>query len=236
MHISRRGTLFGLLAFAGAGPAPGFAEAFDHSSVDDIGAAPARRLALFGARERVIGRPAELFPRAAAAKKAKPREDRAWLETLHGLHPFGAKGQIAGVNSYVNGAARIGAIAALGRAAPWASPLAYFHSDGASEDYAAAKFVSLRRLGFHPDRLRIVWVADLAEGGRRAVLTVGLGAQAAVLEQRTSTITTDAMLTGYRPYCSLGESRFSLHWDPAEGRGVMASLDRLGKSLRAATA
>jgi predicted transglutaminase-like cysteine proteinase len=236
MQISRRGTLFGLLAFAGSVPAPGLAEAFDYSVADEVADPPAKTPPLFGTRERSMGRPDLLFPRAAAAQTADAPIDPAWVETVDGLRPFGAKGQIAGVNSFVNNTDEVHAMAAPGRTRRWASALQFLRSDGASEDYAIAKYAFLHRLGFHRDRLRMVWVAERPKGGRHAVLAVNLGAQSVVLEHRFVDVTTDAMLADYVPFASLTEQSFSIHWDPAEGKGVVASLDRLGKSLRAAGA
>ena len=152
---------------------------------------------------------------------------------LDGLLAFGAKGQIAGINSYVNGFGDLTPLAARAKARPWAAPVSYIRTDGISEDAAVAKHASLRYLGFHPERLRIVWVEDQTEQTRHALLAIDLADRAAILEHRFTDATTDAMLPAYRPYCSVSESRFSLHWDPSEGKKVMASLDRLGKSLRA---
>ncbi len=70
MDFSRRGTLFGLMAFAGTAPAtPGLAKAFDYAFADDVSAAPGCLPALFGARERVIDKPGQLFPEAAGPRR-----------------------------------------------------------------------------------------------------------------------------------------------------------------------
>ncbi len=231
MEMSRRGTIFGLLALAGSVPAtPGLAEAFDYSVADDVTDAPGRLPALFGARERPIGKPGQLFPKAPEPAKVERSVLSAWKSMLDGLIAFGAKGQIAGVNSYVNGFGDPAPLASRAMAGRWAAPASYIRTDGFSEDAALAKYASLRYLGFHPERLKIVWVEDQGEKARHALLAVALADQAAILEQRFTEVTTDAMLPAYRPYCSLTESRFSLHWDPTEGKKVMASLDRLGKA------
>jgi predicted transglutaminase-like cysteine proteinase len=233
MDFSRRGTLFGLLAFAGTAPAtPGLAEAFDYAFADDVSAAPGCLPALFGARERVIGKPGQLFPEAPEPPKVAKRVLTTWRDMLDNLMPFKAKGQVAGVNSYVNCFGDVTPLAARAKKGRWAAPASYIRTDEVSEDAALAKFASLRYLGFHPDRLKIVWFEDQQEKSRHALLAVALADQAAILEHRFSDVTTDIMLPAYRPYCSLSETQFSLHWDPTEGKKVMASLDRLGKSLR----
>ncbi len=239
MQISRRRTVFGLLAFAETVPAPKLAEAFDLSTVGDVSQAAGRPPALFGSRERVIAKPAHLLPGAPKVKRAKPEDDGAtapWLEMLDGLRPFNAKGRIAGVNCYLNGTDAVAGIARHARAEPWAAPFACLATDGESEDTAIAKFLSLRRLGFHPDRLRVVWVEDRADLTRHAVLAVIAGERPLILEHRFGDITTDAMLPGYLPYCSINQTRFSLHWEADDPKGVMASFDRLRRSAGRAAA
>ena len=230
-QFTRRKTLFGLLAVAGAVPAAKMAEAYDLLRIDGAERSPQRLPALFGFKERSIGKPSQLFPKPKAPSRpanAGPAKGR-WLDMLEGLKSYGVKGQIAGINAYLNGAADIADIAWHGKAMHWAAPVVYFQDGGGSEDFAVAKYLSLRRLGIHGERLRIVWVEDQTTEAHHAVLTATLDGRVFVLESRFPEIAVDSMLPHYRPYCSANEARFSLHWDPAEEGGVMASLDRLGR-------
>lgn len=156
---------------------------------------------------------------------------------LRELAPFGAKGRIAGINAYVNSAAAVGEIAEQARQRRWTVPLSLFTCTDGSHDYALAKYVSLRRLGFHPDRLHLVWLEDGADGGgggEHAVLTVTLGGHTLVLDNRSTHIASVDDGSRLRPICSLNGRRFSVHWDPNRPGGVKAALSFLEQRLRGA--
>lgn len=236
-NLSKRKTLFGLLAIAGTIPAARMAEAFDLLRVDDITRAPSRQPALFGSLERIIGKPTELFPPPSANGRpcASSTAMADSLEMLNGLNDYGIKGQIAGINTYLNNMKRIEDITCNIKSKHWAAPIAYFKSDEGSEDYAIAKYIFLRKLGFHHDRLRVVWVEEEVTRIHHAVLAVILDGQTFILENRFAEITNDIMLPNYLPYCSANETRFSLHWSMKQRGGVMASLDRLARRPRNAS-
>lgn len=234
--MAKRRTLFGLIAAAGAAPTVGMAESFDFPGGDDVTRAPVRHPSLFGSHERVIGNPTELFPgpmsRDQACKSSTAMSDS--LEMLNGLRSYDVKGQIVSINTFLNGAGRINDITCAIKSKPWAAPIAYFKSDEGSEDYAVAKYFFLRKLGFHHERLRVVWVEEDGTRSHRAVLAVILDGQTFVLENRSSEIGSDQLLPHYHAYCSVNESRFALHWDFSSKGGVMASLDRLAHHPRSA--
>ncbi len=234
--ISKRKALFGLIAIAGA--AYKMARAFDHLQVNDISKAPKRIPALFSCRERVIGNPTQLFPKPSVkgGKSSKSTVLADTLEMMNGLNVYGIKGQLAGINTYLNGINNIEDIACSIKAKHWAAPINYFKSDEGSENYAIVKYVFLRKMGFHPERLRVVWVEEKETLDHHAVLTVILNGQTFVMENRFAEISNDIMLPRYRPYCSANEVRFSLHWDLRDRGGVLASLDRLARRPRIANA
>ena len=65
---------------------------------------------------------------------------------------FGVRGQIAGINHYINQAAETFQIADYAKSRPWTSPLELLQCAGKSCAYALAKYLSLRLLGFHAHR------------------------------------------------------------------------------------
>ena len=235
-EITRRRTLFGLIAVAGAAPATGFADTFQLSRTPEIVCAPTRRLTLFGSRERVIGNPTELFPKPTeVGRPAACGAVAALAETIEKLRPFGIKGQIAGINAYVNNFRHSAKLATRFKARHWTAPIAYF-GNNCGEDDALVKYVCLRWLGFHHQRLRVVWVEDEDTGSHHAVLTAALDGRTFVLDNHSTEIANDRMCPGYHPYCSANETRSSLHWNPAAPGGVMASLDRLARRPRTVAA
>ncbi|OHC74819.1 MAG: hypothetical protein A3G18_10260 [Rhodospirillales bacterium RIFCSPLOWO2_12_FULL_58_28] len=226
--------MLGFIAAAGVIPAAGMADDFSFPGGDDVTRSPVRTPSLFGSHERVIGKPTELFPDTAnqdqACKGNTAMSDS--LEMLNGLRSNDVRGQIAGVNKFINGVVRINDITCNIKSKPWAAPIAYLKSEGGAEDYAVAKYVFLRKLGFHYERLRVVWVGEDAARTHNAVLAVILDGQTLVLENHSSEISDDRMLPHYHAYCSVNEFRFALHWDFTSKGGVMASLDRLAHHPR----
>ena len=206
---------------------------FNHLHCPDISRAPATPLSLCGTSEKKLGAPDNLFPRKnrKLRKKAKRNHSqiKSWQKLVETLTPFGAKGQIAGINSFINSLADVAAIASYGKANNWAAPTRYIRCEDRSEKYAVAKYLSLRLLGFHAERLRIVWLRAKDGKPQHAVLMVQLADQSFVLDSRTDKITTDDMLKKERPICSLNGSQFSIHWDAKNPQGAKKAIEQLNK-------
>ncbi len=206
---------------------------FNHLQCPDISRAPATPLSLCGTSEKKLGAPASLFPlkNRQLRKKAKRnhRQIKSWQTLVKTLAQFGAKGQIAGINNFINNLTDVAAIASYGKSNNWAAPTRFFRCEDRSEKYAVAKYLSLRLLGFHAERLRIVWLRANDGKPQHAVLMVQLAEQSFVLDSRTNKITTDDMLKKERPICSLNGSRFSVHWDTKNPEGAKKAIEHLNK-------
>jgi predicted transglutaminase-like cysteine proteinase len=219
-------------AGAPAGGFPGFPDAFsalDEISPPDVRTAPHRARAAFGLRERTVGAPAALFARKAPHKNAA-RERTApigrWLGMLGSLKEFGVRGQIAGVNRYINQAPETHQIADYAKSRPWTAPIELLQCADQSCTYALAKYLSLRLLGFHARRLRLVWMTSNS-GQSHAVLTVMLSGKTLVLDSRSDVVLSDAAFAETPPYVSLNPASFCLHWHPSEPGGVQSALHHL---------
>ena len=125
--------------------------------------------------------------------------------------------------------ADVAAIASYGKTNNWAAPTRYFRCEDRSEKYAVAKYLSLRLLGFHAERLRVVWLRTKDGKSQHAVLMVQLADQSFVLDSRTDKITTDDMLKKEQPICSLNGRRFSVHWDANNPEGAKKAIEHLNK-------
>ncbi|MGH6898542.1 MAG: transglutaminase-like cysteine peptidase, partial [Geminicoccaceae bacterium] len=75
-----------------------------------------------------------------------------------------------------------------GRRDYWATPLEFLRHSGDCEDYAIAKYVTLRDLGFAPEQLRLVVVRDVARDLAHAVLAVYLDDEVYILDNLTSAV------------------------------------------------
>lgn len=107
------------------------------------------------------------------AAKGCPSNLRQWRTSLKTWSSLGDFAKLAAVNSYVNNNIRyVDDDALYGRADFWASPGQSLGGRGDCEDYAIAKYESLRALGFAERDLRLVVLKDLRRGIGHAVLSV----------------------------------------------------------------
>jgi len=205
--------------------------------------APVRPSAPFGARERTVGDPEALFAQFReetnhSRERTAPIAD--WLRMLKTLQPFGPKGQLAGVNRYVNGSGHAGEFAKYARSKAWTLPVVMFPCEDGSACLALAKYVSLRILGFHADRLRMVWLTDKTKGDH-AVLHVTVNGTGLILDDQTSDVLDEVRFqqalestgeTTPQPLFSLNGKSFKVHWPVNARKGLKKALDRLERRLR----
>ncbi len=93
----------------------------------------------------------------------------------------------------------------------WATPFQFLRLDGDCEDYAIAKFMSLRALGFDNDSLRVVVLRDLNLKLAHAILVVYHEGQVFVLDNQISDVVEAAAIRHYRPIYSVNETAWWLH-------------------------
>lgn len=93
----------------------------------------------------------------------------------------------------------------------WATPAQFFRKDGDCEDYAIAKYLSLRALGVASEQLRIVIVDDLNLGVPHAVLAVLDGGAAYILDNQIQQVVPMQAIHHYRPIYSINEESWWLH-------------------------
>lgn len=106
----------------------------------------------------------------------------------------------------------------------WASPAEFFQRSGDCEDYAIAKYVTLRQMGFSAEQLRLVVVKDLNQNLAHAVLAAYVGGDIFILDNITSNIRAQADVTEYVPYYSVNEqARWAHAAAPAAPSAKIAS-------------
>ncbi len=130
--------------------------------------------------------------------------------------------QIEAVNRFVNQATYREDQDVYGVSDYWASPLELFENGGDCEDFAIAKYVALRRLGFSDDEVRLWVVRDVRRELNHAVLTVALNGRTHVLDSLSNVVTDAAADDRYSPIYSINASGWWLH-DLALARTAVAT-------------
>lgn len=93
----------------------------------------------------------------------------------------------------------------------WATPQEHISNGGDCEDYAIAKYVTLRRLGFRPADMRVVVLNDLNLKVQHAVLAVYIGDRAYILDNQTARVTPSDRIFHYQPIYSVTEGHWWMH-------------------------
>lgn len=134
-----------------------------------------------------------------------------WSRFLKGLANRSPMDQIVAVNARMNRKRYILDPKNYGVNDYWATPRQFLERHGDCEDYAIAKYMSLRALGFDASRLRIVVLKDMNLGLAHAVLVVYDAGRAYVLDNQIKTVVPADRVYHYKPYYSINESYWWLH-------------------------
>jgi predicted transglutaminase-like cysteine proteinase len=136
------------------------------------------------------------------------QEWRQLLKNIANLEPMA---QLDAVNSFMNRAPYVTDPVNYGVPDYWATPLQFMSKDGDCEDYAIAKYFSLRQLGLPDERMRIVVVDDLNLRVPHAILIVYLGERAYILDNQISRVVPAEIVNHYKPIYSINEHAWWLH-------------------------
>ena len=105
----------------------------------------------------------------------------------------------------------------------WASPAEFFSRSGDCEDYAIAKYVTLRQMGFSAEQLRLVVVKDLNQNLAHAVLAAYVDGDVFILDNVNGKVRSQAVVTEYAPYYSVNEQARWAHAAPAAAKVASAA-------------
>jgi predicted transglutaminase-like cysteine proteinase len=153
---------------------------------------------------------------------------RDWLALLNRLAGAPPLEQLRAVNGFFNRFPYRGDRENYGRRDYWATPLEFLARSGDCEDYAIAKYVSLRRLGVAPDRLRLAVVQDTDRDAPHAVLLADVGGTWYVLDNLSERVEPQERVGHYVPYYSLNEEGFWAHALPPD---LMARQERVAAEV-----
>lgn len=133
---------------------------------------------------------------------------KQWKGFLAGLQNKPLMMQIKEVNRHMNRKRYIIDPINWGVTDYWATPYQFFSKDGDCEDYAIAKFMSLRALGVPNEDMRIVILNDTNLNILHAVLAVYVDGKPYILDNQIKQVIAADKVYHYRPIYSINES----HW------------------------
>lgn len=136
---------------------------------------------------------------------------KEWKEFLASLRGKSKMSQVRAVNAYMNRQRYFTDPRNYGVKDYWATPVQFLKRNGDCEDYAIAKFISLRALGFTNRELRIVVLQDLNLRVGHAILVVHLEGQALVLDNQVRSVVRAETIRHYRPIYSINEHNWWMH-------------------------
>lgn len=224
--VAALAALLALTPTAAAAPPPLFGTAeFRAASLDALPKwqQTLRRIDHEQATYRACARASEACPsRAALAWQAliQANADRPEIE------------QLRAVNQFLNEWRYRSDEQNYGRRDYWATPLEFLRNSGDCEDYAIAKYVTLRQLGFTPEQLRLVVVRDVVRDLAHAVLAVYLDDEVYILDNLTTAVLPQERIGQYVPYYSVNETTRWAHVAPVETL-VSARSERMTPSAEA---
>jgi predicted transglutaminase-like cysteine proteinase len=135
--------------------------------------------------------------------------NQKWEALLTELEGKSPQTQIDRVNAFFNRMTYVTDQKNYGAADYWQTPYELMERGGDCEDYAIAKYISLKRLGFSESDMRILIVRDGKLGGTiHAVLEVKLDGDAQLLDNQARDVKLVAQVMHYSPVYAINESRW----------------------------
>jgi predicted transglutaminase-like cysteine proteinase len=129
-----------------------------------------------------------------------------WAQLMRDVQPLSRAQQIERVNAMFNSFAYITDWQNWNLEDYWATPLQFYDVDGDCEDYAIAKYYTLRGLGITPDVMRIVVLFDQNLQLHHAVLAVNTGSDILILDNQISGVVSASRIAHYTPIMSINEA------------------------------
>jgi predicted transglutaminase-like cysteine proteinase len=115
------------------------------------------------------------------------------------------------VNRFVNNVKYIEDVANWGQSDYWETPYEFFSKGGDCEDFSIAKFITLQKIGFDNDDMRIVILNNTRTNILHAVLVVKVGGTAYLLDNQIPIVEEANDIRYYRPIYSINETNWWKH-------------------------
>jgi predicted transglutaminase-like cysteine proteinase len=134
-----------------------------------------------------------------------------WQAELERLRDRDPKSQMKEINKFMNGHRYIVDPVNWGVLDYWASPGEFFRRQGDCEDYAIAKYLSLKILELPADEMRIVILNDLNLRVAHAILAIYIDSEVMVLDNQLSIMIEARRIRHYQPIYSVNETGWWKH-------------------------
>ncbi len=135
--------------------------------------------------------------------------NKKWEKLIGELEGKPVQTQIDAVNKFFNSMKYISDQENYGTADYWNTPYELMERGGDCEDYAIAKYISLKRLGVSESDMRIIVVKDQnLNGTLHALLEVTVGDTAQLLDNQAKTVLPVAKVFHYQPIFAINESKW----------------------------
>lgn len=166
-----------------------------------------------------------MFKRFEASMNAESgkRVIKAWQNEISSYRGMPLEKMASRVNSYINETKYIVDSRNYGQSDYWSTPIEFFNRGGDCEDFAIAKYASLRALGVPEERLRIAIVHDLVKDIPHAVLVVYTDSGALILDNQNKRAERASSVTRYKPIFTINRNAWWLHTKPSST--VIASAE-----------
>lgn len=130
-----------------------------------------------------------------------------WEALIKKLDGQSRQKQMQAINRFFNQVTYINDIDNWGTDDYWATPHEFMRRGGDCEDYAIAKYISLKRLGWDEQDMRIMIVQDQNLNGQmHAILEVKLGGMAYILDNQATQVIRAAKIYHYQPIYAINET------------------------------
>ncbi|MGH6894613.1 MAG: transglutaminase-like cysteine peptidase [Dongiaceae bacterium] len=136
---------------------------------------------------------------------------KGWQEFIDQLRGKDLKTQLKEVNRAFNSRRYTLDINNWGEEDYWATPYQFLKKNGDCEDYAIAKYFSLKALGVPIEDMRVVALQDLNLKLGHAVLVVYVGDEPMLLDNQISSVVPANSIRHYQPVFSINETGWWLH-------------------------
>jgi predicted transglutaminase-like cysteine proteinase len=155
----------------------------------------------------VMGR----FENQLKSLKASSPRVMLWKAEIRRLRDKSPREKIEGINRFLNQVAYIEDIDNYGKTDYWATPVEFLSRGGDCEDFAIAKYASLRALGFSSDQLRVAIVQDKIKNIPHAVLIVYSDEGNYVLDNQDKKVEAITAVNRYQPIFSINSTSWWKH-------------------------
>lgn len=136
-----------------------------------------------------------------------------WRQDLASFRGMPLEDMADEVNDLMNKVRYIGDKKNWGKSDYWETPIEFLSYGGDCEDFAIAKYASLRALGVPDSAMRIAIVRDTQKGIPHAILIVYTESGPMVLDNQIKQMTRASDIRHYKPIFSINRTAWWLHTD-----------------------